>query len=1195
MKPARLLLIFLGLFLALNLVLGVLALTPAVQRWVVLRAVQAEPGLKFEVKTVAAGLSRIRLEGVQAEKDGLAVQLAQLEADYSLTQLLFRRRLVISRLAGSGLVVDASRLSRDKTTAAAAGAPAAAPGVMARIKLPFALVLDDCLIEGRALLPGSAGGAPLTAEYRITGGKFAPGQEGTLVLAATLKNPAPSARVATLRTTATLRAQQTEQKTFSRVSLTAVVDAEGRNLSGEEQLKIAAELGTTAGGENYGLTIDTLIRGAAENVLSVRAALAAGGKEYAGEWKLLARTAQLEPFFLGAALPDFNARGEGRFTFNPTSLAASLQGGLTGEVSRLELIEPAWRAIGAVKVAAQFDLAESDGVARLNQLNLTLAGDQPVLELSAAGGVEIYIKQRRVKVGGPGVGEALNLTLHGLPLAWVRPFVKTVDVSGGMITGKLAITGEPGRLLLRAIQPLSVEGLNVVQHGDALLARADLALGFEAVLTDVDLQAVVEKFSLKTSAGDTLTAQAKVTVPVLEDPPVTVAATYSADLPTLLARWLPLGRVKATGEVDFTITGPRLELRRLQAGVTDPAGMDLFKASALRPFVSDLSTGRVEAADAKDAVDLVRISLGRVPLAALPLAGPLHGGLLVLQPASMLGGVVAQGEFIVAVHGGKMSIHSPVPFKLADVSLTEQGRPALTGLIIEAQPKFELTANATMRLQSGDITVRSSGGTLLLSAKGEATQSATAGLQGALTFALEVPALAAQPLFAGTQAVSAGRASGEVRAALGPVNQVEARMTVNGLVTTVTNETLPVANLSFRAVARSDGKISVQAPLLLDRAGQRSDLGFTLDLTPSGRGFAVDGKLAGEHIELADALAVLGVFLAPAAGAGEKPVAAAGPGKVVADTTPAWSHFTGRLALDVKSVARGSDWAMTGLTGLVLIEPGDVTLQKLEAAFGEKGRLAAKARVGFTRGAQPYDLTGDFSLTEFDAGKLFKALEPAKPATVEGVFTVNGRFTGGGETLARTVERSHGTFDLTSRAGIFRGLQRTTNKISMTSKAVELGASVLGSIFGSEKVTKTAEKVAGQAYFVDQLAQSIGELPYDQLSVKLARDESLNVTLEDISLVSPEIRLIGRGTVAYVADKPLLEQPLSASLTIAGRGKLEELFGKLRLLNGAKDDLGYARTKETVTLGGTLLRPDPTAFFTRIATAKLGDMLAPEN
>lgn len=1184
MKPARLLLILLGLFLALSVGLGVLALTPAVQRWAVLRAMRGEPGLKFEVTAVAAGLSRIRLEGVLAAQGGLAVQLAELEADYSLPQLLFRRRLVVSRLAGRGLMVDASRLSRDKTTAVAAGAPAAAPGVMTQIRLPFALVLDDCVIEGRALLPGSAAGAPVTTEFKITGGKFAPGQEGTLVLAATLKNPAPSARVATLRAAVTLRARQTEQKTFNRVSLTGVVDAEGRNLSGEEQLKIAAELGLTAAGENYGLTVDTLIRGTAENVLAVRATLPAGGKEYAGEWKILARTAQLEPFFLGAALPGFDARGEGRFTFNPVSLAASLQGGLDAEVSRLELLEPAWRAIGAVKVAAQFDLAEADGVARLNQLNLTLAGDQPVLALSAARAAEINFKERRLQVGGSSPGEALTLTLHGLPLAWVRPFVSAADVSGGLITGQLAITGESDRLLLHAVQPLRIGQLNIVQAGELLLAKADVALAFEAVLTRQAMEAAVSAFTLKTPAGDTLSAQARVALPVGPDPSITIAATYQADLPTLLAPWLPLGRVKAAGEADFTVAGDKIELRRLLAGVTDAAGLGLFKATALRPFVFDRATRRAEVAGTTGAVELAQVAIGRVSLSALPLT----------MPGTKLGGFVAAGDLVLAVDGDKLTVRAPAAFKLAEVSLTEQGRPALTGLQIEARPVFELNGKAGARLQSGDITVRSAGGTLLLAAKGEATQSAAAGLQGALTFTLEVPALAAQPMFAGTQAVSAGRASGEVRVALGPVNQLEARMTVNGLVTTVTNETLPVANLSFRAVARSDGKISVQAPLLLDRAGQRSDLGFTMDLTPAGRGFAFDGRLAGEHIELADALAVLGVFLAPTAGAEQKPVAAA-PAKVGAATTPAWSRFTGRLALDIKSVARGADWSMSGLTGLVLIEPADVSLQKLEAAFGEKGRLAAKARVGFTRGAQPYGLTGDFSLTEFDAGKLFKALEPARPATIEGVFTVNGRFTGNGETLARTLERSHGTFDLTSRAGVFRGLQRTTNKISMTSKAVELGASVLGSIFGSEKVTKTAEKVAGQAYFVDQLAQSIGELPYDQLSVKLARDESLNVTMEDISLVSPDIRLIGRGTVTHVADKPLLEQPLNASLTIAGRGKLEELFGKLRLLNGTKDDLGYARTKETITLGGTLLRPDPTAFFTRIATAKLGDMLAPEN
>src|SRR5882757_4432870 len=165
MKPVRLLLILLGVFLTLVLVAGGIALVPAVQRWAVLRAVRGTPGLKFEVATVAAGLTQVRLEGVLLEKNGLAVQLAQLEADYSPWQLLFSRRLALGRLSGRGLVVDASRLSRAKAGAAAAGAPAAAPGLLAQVTLPVELALDNCLIEGKALLPGAADGPPVAAEY----------------------------------------------------------------------------------------------------------------------------------------------------------------------------------------------------------------------------------------------------------------------------------------------------------------------------------------------------------------------------------------------------------------------------------------------------------------------------------------------------------------------------------------------------------------------------------------------------------------------------------------------------------------------------------------------------------------------------------------------------------------------------------------------------------------------------------------------------------------------------------------------------------------------------------------------------------------------------------------------------------------------------------------------------------------------
>lgn len=1176
MKPVRLLLIFLGILIALVVAAAALALTPSVQRWAVLRAVQSQPGLQFEAVKIAASFSHLSLVGVQVEKAGLAVKLDRLDADYSLWALAFNRRLVISRITASGLVVDASRISRAKAEAAAAGAPAAAPGLLTQIELPLELVLGDCLIEGRALLPGAADGPAIAADFKLSGGQFAPGQEGTLQLLATLKNPGASGQGAKLHAQVTLRATETDRRTFSRVGVTAVLDAEGENLSKEDKLKITADLNKAAGGEEYLFSVDTLLRGASENLLAVHAALPAGARDYAGDWKLLARSAQLEPFFIGVALPDFDARGEGKFTFNPTTFGASLQGRLEAEISRLENLEPAWRAIGAVKATAQFDVAEADGVARLNLLNITLAGEKPVLAVSAARAAEINFKERRLQVGGTGAGEALNVTLHGVPLAWVRPFVQAMDISGGEVTGQLAITGESDRLRLRAVESLHVDQLTVVQAGQLLLSKADILLGFEAVLTNQELQAVISNFTLKTPAGDTLTAQAKVTLPAVANPSVTLLATYTADLPTLLAPWLPLGQIKATGETDLTVDHGALELRRLSTTVSDVTGLDLFKVTALRAFSVDLATRRTTVAGVTGAADLLRVAIGRVPLSALPLT----------LPGTKLDGQVAQGDFLLSADGDKLVVRAPVPFKLADVSLTRQGQPALTGLTIELQPSVELTGSAGLKLQTGELVVRAGATKVLLTGKGEASQAPDTGLQGALTFNLEVPALATQPLFAGAQAVSAGRASGEVRAVLGKVNQVEARMTVNGLVAANSVQTLPVANLSFRAVAQPDGKISLEAPLLLDRSGQRSDLNFAMYLTPvAGRAFVLDGRVSGEHVELADALAVLGVFMASAA---DQPAPmAAVPSRVVADVAPAWGRFSGQLALDVKSVTRGADWAMTGLTGLVTIEPTKLTMPKLEAVFGEKGRLAAKAALNFSGGAQPYDLSGDLALTEFDAGKLFKAIDPTKPATVEGVFAISGRFTGAGETLPRVLERTHGAFELTSRQGVFRGLQRTTNKVSMATKAVDL----VGSLFGSSKV---AEKVAGSAYVVDQLAQSIGEFNYDQLSVKLLRDESLNVTMEDISLVSPEIRLIGKGTVTYVAGKPLLDQPLRASLSLAARGKVEEQLNKLKALSSTRDELDYAKAKEVITVGGTLGKPDPTAFFVRLATARLGDLLAPD-
>jgi hypothetical protein len=1180
MKPVRVLLLLLGLVVVAGAVLVTLALTPSVQRWAVLRATRDLPGLKFEVARLSAGFSGVELEGAKLVHRGIPISLERVEADFSPFAFLFRERLDLRRLRVTGLKVDASRVAPGRAETAAAAAPAAAPGLLARVTLPFDLELGDVQIDGQAMLPGAPGQPAREASYTISGGHIAAGREGTLRLDATLRNTAADAKVSALRAQAELKLTLTPRRTFGQVGLSTVVTAEGTALAGASQLKANAELYGTTVGENYEVAVSTLMNNRAENLLIVRAQLPTGTQRYTGEWALQARTAQLEPFSFIGVLPDFEASGDGRFSLDAATASVTAEGGLRARISRLEAIQPAWRPFGPLTLEADFDLHQQDGTLDLHRFKARLDGAAPVLHVESTAPLRYDMRKAELASGGLGSEVLLRADVLGLPVEWVRPFIRPADISGGKLTGKveLARSAEAGGLLVRS--QLQLDELNVAQEGRAWLSKAVLTSHAEATVGGNAIKAPKVQVSVQTPAGDRMDLEGSAEVTMGPTPVVALTAKVAATSARSLERWFPGGPVAFQAALDSTLRGDTLEVRPGRASLTQGTGKPVLEVELRQPFAFNLTSRTLTPRDADQPV--AHIALGRLPLAPLPLT----------QPGATLGGFVEEGQLELAAPAGRLVVRAPQPLRLVDVSLTQNRQPALRGLVLRAQPYLEYAGPDSLKFQSGEVVV-SVGPAPLLTLKLDASQSPGHDLQAVLGFNLEVPALATQPIFAGAEAVSAGRATGEVRASVGDQAQLEARLTLNGLVPADSDRTLPVANIGFRAHVQANGAVSAQVPVLLDNAGNRSDLEFALQLTPLGRGYSIDGSLTGHQVELEDLLGMMGVFMAPAApDSADQPAPAA---SVAPHTVSAWSRFSGRLALDVKSVTRGKNWAMTGLTGSVAIEPSLVTLQKLQASFSETSHLAAKMELRFTGGAMPYRLTGDYSLNEFDTGRLFRAIEPEKAPTVEGLFTVNGKFSGNGETPVRALERVHGEVQLTSRQGVFRGLQRTTSKLSMTTKAVELGASVLGSLFGSEKATKTAEKVAGQAYFVDQLAQALGEFNYDLLSVRLTRDELLNMNLQDISLVSPEIRLNGRGSVSYVVGSPLLEQPLNLSLQIAARGKVEQLLGRLRLLDATKDELGYRRSKEPVILGGTLAKPDPSAFFTKMATARIADFLDAEN
>ncbi|MEJ1973119.1 MAG: hypothetical protein WDM96_11870 [Lacunisphaera sp.] len=252
-----------------------------------------------------------------------------------------------------------------------------------------------------------------------------------------MKNDAPGAKVTTLRALAGLRATLSAQRTFNQISLTTVIDAAGPALSDESQLKLGADLFHSSAGENYEVTVDTVMHGTRENVLKFQAQLPAGGRQYAGDWELKVRTAQVEPFLLGGALPDFDVKGGGRFAFEPSGAAASLRGTLQGQLSRLEALNPAWRTIGPVKVDATFDGGQQAGVLNLAQLKAVVSGARPVLEIQTTAPIQYDLRKHQLLMTGAVAEPLLRIKLAGVPLEWARPFVPALDISGGRDHGRI--------------------------------------------------------------------------------------------------------------------------------------------------------------------------------------------------------------------------------------------------------------------------------------------------------------------------------------------------------------------------------------------------------------------------------------------------------------------------------------------------------------------------------------------------------------------------------------------------------------------------------------------------------------------------------------------------------------------------------------------------------------------------------------
>ncbi len=559
MKPARILLISLGVLTVFALVTVGLAFNSGVQTWTAKKILTRQPSVNATLESVAIGLGRAEVKALRVEVNGAVLTVPSLTVELPIIAAGFALEVSVGKLTARGWTIDLSKaaapppastspINVSPTPDGAATPVAATPhsvvaanqasvarafaGVLGQLRLPVDLALDGVDLEGEVILPPAPRGGPaVRARVTLVGGGLGVGKEGRFQLDLNATFTGENLAVNNVTLQSTLVAAMDSARTFSRFSAEPKAMAVGPQFPAGVTLSAVISATRTPGGESYTLTVAN----SAQQLVSATADLAAANRTLGGSWKVDLRSADLAPFALGHALPMFAATGEGTFSSDTGFVEIRAHGQIDVKADQLGVLKSELAALGAIGVLAEFDLAQRGDSTRIDRLKAELSGARPVAALQSLQAFEFNAKTGELKVADP-ARELVAITLHGVPLAWAQPFLPGLTLTGSDLRGEFAATANNGGMALRPRVPLAISGLTLAQAGQPRLEAVDLALNVSADYAPAGWQAEVTSLTLQSAGAKLFALKAKAGQLAGKDQPIKTAGEWSSSLPALLAQ-----------------------------------------------------------------------------------------------------------------------------------------------------------------------------------------------------------------------------------------------------------------------------------------------------------------------------------------------------------------------------------------------------------------------------------------------------------------------------------------------------------------------------------------------------------------------------------------------------------------------------------------------------------------------------------
>lgn len=630
--------------------------------------------------------------------------------------------------------------------------------------------------------------------------------------------------------------------------------------------------------------------------------------------------------------------------------------------------------------------------------------------------------------------------------------------------------------------------------------------------------------------------------------------------------WAALGEV--TLGLDFALAARpgTIEFERLAATVA--AGSAQVHARALQPVTFFAETSRWLGRDS--AQDALTGSFQELPLA---WANSFF-------PSGALASGSARGEWSAALQAGGGKLRSLGPILINSVVLAREGHPLcrsaelafnLTG---DLQPEgWQVALNGLTWHHAAEEVLRCDARVGQLAGPGQPIKATG---QGTVALA----PLSDEPFGAGALRLAAGLAAVDFAASLGTGQAWQMNYALTELAASIegAKQRLPSLAGTLRLDFLENGSTELNFPVGIEFAGRRSDLTLAGTLSPPKDHFrTVAAVLSSSQLALAD-LQLLAAALSPSSPKNPQ---------VSSSMTPPWHGLEGAVQLQLKKIIGPASTDISNVTGVLKIAAGTVRLENLQAALGDQGRGNLTGTLNYEpSAAAPYVLAVEVAVKAFDVGPFFRENGDKALATIDGKFDGSSRFVARGAGLWAWPVGIMGECQLTSRGGVFRGFPLAGPKATAypPKRPGAFGAAV--SAFGGLIGTKDATVPASKGEAVAEFSQGLERIAYDQLNVVLAQGTAVT-TLQEFTLISPEMRLSGRGTLSRQSGTPFFDEPLAMEFKLRVRGRSAELLKFAGVLDSEPDKYGYLAATIPLRISGSLARPDATEVASRLAALAL--------